>query len=162
MSIYFHPITRVSASKWIYENISTDSTVTFEEWDDGLPLGLPNYPPANFKTESLFMYDFDTPEKWQKINEKLTKVDYIFLTSNRAYGSTMKLPDKYPQTIKYYQDLFNGTGQFLKVAAFTSYPCFPPIGKSWFCFNDDSSEEAFTVYDHPRVLIFKRITSGNI
>jgi len=156
LSIYLHPITRVTASGWIYKNIPAGSTVTYEEWDDGLPLGLPNYPPANFKTESLMMYEFDSVEKWQKINEKLAKVDYIFLTSNRAYGSTMKLPEKYPQTTKYYQDLFNGTGQFKKVAEFTSRPCFPPIGNHWFCFNDDNAEEAFTVYDHPKVMIFKK------
>ena len=157
LSIYSRPITRVTASKWIYENVPPGSTVSFEEWDDGLPLGLPNYPPPNFKTESFFMYDFDTPEKWKRINEKLVKVDYIFLTSNRAYGSTMKLPEKYPQTTAYYQSLFNGTGNFKKVAEFTSRPCFLPFGnKHWFCFNDDSADESFTVYDHPKVMIFQK------
>jgi hypothetical protein len=158
LSIYSRPITRVTASKWIYENVPAGSTVTFEEWDDGLPLGLVNYPPANFKSQSLFMYDFDTPEKWQKLNEKLAKVEYIFLTSNRAYGSTMKLPEKYPQTTKYYQSLFDNTGDFKKVAEFTSRPCFPPFGnKQFFCFKDDNADEAFTVYDHPKVIIFKKI-----
>ncbi len=157
MSIYSRPITRVTASKWIYENIPAGSTVTYEEWDDGLPLSLPNYPNNPYKIESLFMYDFDTPEKWQKINEKLAKVDYIFLTSNRVYGSTMKLPQKYPQTTKYYQSLFNNAGNFQKAAEFTSRPCFPPFGnKHLFCFNDDSAEEAFTVYDHPKVMIFQK------
>lgn len=156
LSIYSRPITRVTASKWIYENIPNGSTVTYEEWDDGLPLGLPDYPPANFKTESLMMYDFDTPEKWQKLNEKLAKVDYIFLTSNRAYGSIMKLPEKYPQTTAYYQSLLNGTGKFKKAAEFTSYPCFPPFGKPLFCFNDDNADESFTVYDHPGVFIFQK------
>jgi len=69
----------------------------------------------------------------------------------------MKFPQQYPQTIKYYQSLFNGTWNFTKVAEFTSRPCFPPIGnRQLFCFNDDGSEEAFTVYDHPKVSIFKR------
>jgi len=161
LSIYSRPITRVSASKWIYENVPAGSTVTFEEWDDGLPLGLFNYPPADLKTESLFMYDFDTPEKWQKLNEKLAKVDYVFLSSNRAYGSTMKLPKKYPQTTAFYQSLFNNTSNFKKVTEFTSRPCFPPFGdKHLFCFNDDNAEEAFTVYDHPKVMIFKRINTN--
>ncbi len=157
LSLYFHPVTRVTASKWIYKNVPNKSVVTFEEWDDSLPLILPDYSLANFQTQSLFMYDFDTLEKWQKLNEKLSVVDFIFLTSNRAYGSTMKLPEKYPQTTHYYQTLFNDSGNFIKVAEFTSYPCFPPFGsKPLFCFNDDSAEEAFTVYDHPKVMIFKR------
>lgn len=102
------------------------------------------------------MYDPDTPEKWLKINQKLEKVDYIFLTSNRAYGSTMKRPQDYPQTIKYYQSLFNGISNFQKIAEFTSRPCFPPLGRAWFCFNDDQADESFTVYDHPKVTIFKK------
>ena len=102
------------------------------------------------------MYDVDTPEKWQRINPVINSVDYIIITSNRAYGSTMKLPKRYPQTTKYYQSLFTSSGDFNKVAEFTSYPCFPPGKYNLFCFNDDSSEEAFTVYDHPKVMIFKR------
>jgi len=156
MSIYTHPITRVSASEWIYKNVPSGSKIINEEWDDGLPLGLAFFPPVAYKHDQIFMYDFDTPEKWQKINGKLQMADYIFLSSNRAYGSTMKLPEKYPQTIKYYQSLFNSTGKFKMVAEFTSRPCFPPIGKPLFCFNDDNAEEAFTVYDHPKVLIFKK------
>ena len=162
LSIYSRPITRVTASKWIYENIPNNAVVTFEEWDDGLPLSLPNYPYNPYKTESLFMYDFDTPEKWQKLNEKLARVDYIFLTSNRAYGSILKLPGKYPQSSFYYQSLFRDTGEFQKVAEFTSRPCFPPFGdRHLFCFNDDNAEEAFTVYDHPKVIIFKKIPYQN-
>ena len=102
------------------------------------------------------MYDTDTPEKWLRIDPKIQNSDYIILTSNRAYGSTMKLPKRYPETIKYYQSLFNGTGNYIKVAEFTSRPCFPPSEFSWFCFDDDSSEESFTVYDHPKVMIFKK------
>jgi len=157
LSIYSRPITRVTASEWIYKNIPEGSTVSFEEWDDGLPLSLPNYPPVNYNVESFFMYDFDTPEKWRKINEKLAKIDYYFITSNRAYGPTMKLPERYPQTTAFYQSLFNSSGNFKKVAEFTSYPCFPPFGNKYlFCFNDDSADESFTVYDHPKVMIFSK------
>jgi len=160
ISIYSKPITRVSASEWIYKNVPEGSTISFEEWDDGLPLGLPNYPPGNYKTESFFMYDPDTPEKWQRLKEKLDKLDYYIITSNRAYGSIMKLPERCPQTIAFYQSLFDGTGQFKKVAEFTSYPCFLPFGNNhWFCFNDDSADESFTVYDHPKVLIFKKYSN---
>ena len=102
------------------------------------------------------MYDVDTSEKWQRINLVIDSVDYIIITSNRAYGSTMSLPERYPRTIEYYQSLFTSSGEFKKVAEFTSYPCFPPGKYNLFCFNDDSSEESFTVYDHPKVMIFKK------
>ena len=95
-------------------------------------------------------------KKWQKINQQLDSTDYIILSSNRLYGSIPKNPDHYPQTTQYYQNLFDGSLGFNQVAQFTSYPCFPPLGRPLFCFPDDSAEEAFTVYDHPKVLVFKK------
>lgn len=163
VSIYTKPVTRVTASRWIYKNIPGGTRVSFEEWDDPIPLLLPEYAGKNYETEKFFMYDLDTPEKWQKINEKLSKIDYYFISSNRAYGSIMKLPERYPLTIAFYKSLFEETGDFRKVAEFTSYPCFPPfLEKPWFCFNDDSADESFTVYDHPKVMIFKKISNQQI
>lgn len=160
MNIYTKPITRVTASEWIYENIPTGSTLLNEEWDDGLPLSLPRQNPQIYMYKSVFMYDSDTPEKWQRIQPTIDAVDYIVITSNRAYGSTMNLPQRYPLTSKYYQALFDSSGNFNKVAEFTSYPCFPPGKYNLFCFNDDHSEEAFTVYDHPKVIIFQKNKKG--
>lgn len=156
LSIYSHPTTRVSASEWIYQNVASDSTIANELWDDPLPLNLPDKTSSIYPGEMLALYDDDTPEKWQKINDQLKKTDIIVLSSNRLYGSIPQNPEHYPLTTKYYQSLFDGTLGFKKVAEFNSYPCFPPIGKHLFCLNDDSAEEAFTVYDHPKVLIFKK------
>ncbi len=157
MAIYFQPITRVTASEWIYQNVPAGTTLANEHWDDPLPLPLPQKSPAIFQGETLELYQFDTPEKWQKLSEQLQKTDFLILSSNRLYGSIPKVPEKYPTTTQYYQSLFDGSLGFKKVAEFTSYPCFPPLGKPWFCFNDDGAEEAFTVYDHPKVMIFQKI-----
>jgi len=156
MSIYSHPITRLAASRWIYQNIPTGSVLTTEHWDDGLPLNIPGHLASSYPSESLALYDPDTPSKWQKINQQLDLADYIILSSNRLYGSIPQNPQHYPQATQYYQDLFDGSLGFTKIAQFTSYPCFPPVGQPLFCFPDDSAEEAFTVYDHPKVLIFRK------
>ncbi|HUW24514.1 MAG TPA: glycosyltransferase family 39 protein [Patescibacteria group bacterium] len=156
MSIYAQPNTRMAASNWIYQNIPAGATLLNEEWDDPLPLNLPQENSSIYTQEYVFMYAPDTPEKWKKINSQLEKVDYIVLSSNRAYGSTMRLADRYPQTIAYYQSLFTGSGKFQKVAEFYSYPCLPHLGALSICFNDDDAEESFTVYDHPKVIIFKK------
>lgn len=160
MAIYTRPITRVAASAWIYQNIPAKATLATEYWDDPLPLRLPAYPAISYPTETLSLYDEESPEKWHKINQQLAKADFIILSSNRLYGSIPKNPDHYPQTTQYYQDLFSGRLNFVKVAEFTSYPCFPPIGPKLFCLNDDSAEEAFTVYDHPKVIIFQKKASS--
>lgn len=156
MNIYSHPITRVSASGWIYQNIPSGSVIANEHWDDPLPLHLPGRTPQSFTGEMLPLYDPDTPEKWQKINALLANIDYIILSSNRLYGSIPKVPERYPLTSQYYKNLFSGSFGFEKATEFSSYPCFPPGKHHLFCFNDDSSEEAFTVYDHPKVIIFKK------
>jgi len=156
LSIYSRPISRVTASEWIYKNVPRGSVLTYEHWDDALPLGLKENNSSFYTLLELPLFGPDNEEKWKDINDKLKKADYIIMSSNRLFGSIPKNPDYYPISTKYYQSLFDGTSNFKKVAEFTSRPCFPPIGKPIFCFTDDNAEEAFTVYDHPKVLIFKK------
>lgn len=156
MFIYAKPVTRLAASNWIYNNVPAGSVVANEHWDDPLPLNLKNKISSVYPGEMLSLYDQDTPEKWSIINSQLERTDFIILSSNRLYGTIPNNPDRYPEASTYYQRLFDGSLGFTKVAEFTSYPCFPPISTHWFCFNDDSAEEAFTVYDHPKVLIFQK------
>lgn len=157
LAIYTHPTTRVTASNWIYEHIPAGSTLALEHWDDPLPLNLPDYPSSVFDYEMLSLYDDDTPAKWAKINSQLDRTDYVILSSNRLYATIPLHPVHYPQTSSYYHSLFDGTLGFKLVAQISSYPCFPPVGRPLFCFNDDWAEEAFTVYDHPKVLIFQKV-----
>jgi hypothetical protein len=154
--------------------------VANEYWDDPLPLSVNLY-----SNQMLPLYDSDTPEKWGEINLILENTDYIFLTSNRLWSSITSVPDRYPITTKYYQNLFDGKSEFKKIIEFNSYPGFslPFLNKCiyfgptnfpylhnknyWFeidnnCsypgvyLRDDTAEEAFSVYDHPKVLIFKK------
>jgi 4-amino-4-deoxy-L-arabinose transferase-like glycosyltransferase len=159
MAIYSHPHSRITASRWIYKNIPRGSTITCEHWDDCLPLGIDRLSPDSYESEMLTLFDPDTPEKWEKINAQLSHVDYIIMSSNRLWGSIPKLPERYPQTAKFYNDLFTGKSiasglQFTKAAEITSYPTIPLLGIK---IPDDSADESFTVYDHPKVLIYKRI-----
>ena len=92
----------------------------------------------------------------------------------------MTIPERYPITFKYYSTLFDGSLGFTKIAEFTSRPSipFPPFIKICFTpsidyygmvakksqqcqlngisFVDDYGDESFTVYDHPKVIIFKK------
>ena len=153
ISIYSRPHSRITASEWIYENIPAGATLSCEHWDDCLPLSLGSKSYSFYKIETLNLYDPDTPEKWRKINLQLEKVDYIIMSSNRLWGSIPKAPEKYPITSKFYNDLFAEKLQFIKVAEITSYPTIPILNIS---IPDDLSEEAFTVYDHPKVLIYNK------
>lgn len=159
-SIYTRPVTRVAASRWMLANIPPGSVIANEHWDDPLPLRVDGKDPwggmyKNLQPASpdglMDWYNEDTPEKRTQAIQWLDAADYIVLSSNRLYGSIPRLPMRYPLTTKYYQWLFDGTLGFEKVAEFTSRPQLLGIE-----INDDNSEEAFTVYDHPKVLIFKK------
>lgn len=178
LSIYSHPHSRVQASAWIFQNISSDKVLSNEYWDDALPLANSNY-----QSETLTLFDPDTPTKWEKINLSLHRVDYLIMSSNRLWASIPRLPQEYPQSSLFYENLFAQKLDFTKVKEFNSYPgfslpflksCyyfgpsnFPGIENYWFSkdtdcpfpgiyFRDDTAEEAFTVYDHPKVLIFQK------
>jgi YYY domain-containing protein len=149
--IYTRPLTRLEASQWIYQNVPTGAVVANEHWDDPLPLPLPGHNPGRYRALSLELYNDDNAAKRRTLIQQLDQTDYIFLSSNRLYGSIPRLPLRYPMTREYYRLLFAGRLGFERVATFTSYPNL--LGLE---IKDDAAEEAFTVYDHPKVIIFKK------
>jgi YYY domain-containing protein len=150
-SIYTRATTRVAASDWIFANVPAGAAVGFEHWDDGLPLRVGGKDSAIYKGVEFPMYAEDNPDKRNLVVQRLDQADYIFISSNRLYGSIPKLPMRYPMTTRYYQALFAGELGFDNVIEFTSRPSLFGIE-----LNDDDAEEIFTVYEHPKVTIFKK------
>jgi len=144
------------------------------EWDDGLPLRVDNQdgfggiyrPGLNFN-----MYWDDNPEKVERFVDIMTAADYIAISSNRQWGSLTRIPERFPMTTVYYRNLlgcpldksiywcyavakpgmFHGRLGYELVAVFQSDPALGPLR-----LNTQFAEEAFTVYDHPKVLIFRK------
>jgi YYY domain-containing protein len=175
-TIYVRPHPRVAASRWIYENVPEGATVANEHWDWGLPLRLDGRDPFGGSYTGIEMqhYNEDILEKRQQLYRWLEEADWVFLASNRLYASIPRLPSRYPLTTEYYRALFAGELGFELEADFASYPALGP-----FVFPDQENpfelmepdyvsqnrpvevplppaEEAFSVYDHPRVLIFRK------
>lgn len=154
--IYRLPNTRVTATSWILENIPHGKTLAIEHWDDGIPLSGSQ----NYQILTLPLYDSDSPEKWQTINSLLMRTDYIIIASNRLYAPLQRMTDCkslpkdrcYPLTSEYYRKLFDGSLGFQKIVQFENNPVIPffniPI-------NDIAADESFTVYDHPKIMIFQ-------
>src|SRR3989344_1356548 len=156
MSIYLRPHSRVMASQWLYQNIPAGSVITAEHWDDALPLSLDSDRYAQrYNIIELPVFENDTEDKWRRMEELLERADYLILTSNRGYGSIGTVPERYPQMSQFYTDLFASKTAFKKVQEITSYPTIP-FGLSGIPLDDQWAEEAFTVYDHPKITIFKK------
>ena len=146
-------------------------------WDDPLPLGLNGINPFDYnsgayRTDLNFeMYWDDTADKLTRFLGTIQQADYIFITSNRQWGTTTRVPERYPLTSEYYRNLigcpaekdilwcyrvgepgmYTGKLGFDLVKVFQNDPNIGDIR-----FNTQFAEEAFTVYDHPKVLIFKK------
>jgi len=173
--IYLRPATRVAASRWVYDHVPAGSILANEHWDWGLPLPVDGQNPFNglYAGFEMANYDADTPEKRAQLYNWLDRADYISLASNRLYASISRLPERYPLTTAYYRALFAGDLGFELVADYTSYPAIGPFrfpdqeipyplqpaaytAQSQWQLPLPPAEEAFSVYDHPRVLIFKK------
>ncbi len=105
-------------------------------------------------------------DKLDRIVHTLSEGDAIVIGTNRQYGTTTRVPIRYPLTTAYYRELFdcragrsvascaakaqpgeidNRLGYEL-IAVFESNPTLGPLE-----INDQLAEEAFSVYDHPKV-----------
>jgi YYY domain-containing protein len=155
-------------------NLQGSAVANEGAWDDGLPLRVDGYdafggiytPDLNFN-----MYTDDNQVKLDHFINIFDQTEYILISSNRQWGTLPRLPERFPMSTIYYRSLlgcppedtigwcyivaqpgmFQGSLGFQLVAVFQSDPSLGPVD-----INDQFAEEAFTVYDHPKVLVFKK------
>jgi hypothetical protein len=150
-----------------------------EDWDEGLPVPFDGRDPFGGLYRGLEMNVrwTDDQNKREMFLDRLAQVDYIILPSQRGIWSTCRLPLTYPMTMAYYRALFDGSLGFTKVAQFGAPLQIGPLSISdvggtlaWgktaqlplFNHNFFAAEEAFSVYDHPPVWIFKKRPDFNL
>jgi YYY domain-containing protein len=161
-SVYGQPDTRIQASLWIYQHLKPGTLLTYEQWDDALPVPLAGSDPSLYPQAAspgaqgqslvgLNLYDPDTPEKAQQIASLLMQVGAITMPTDRLDLSIPRLPARYPLTIHYYQLLFSGQLGFHLAAQFEVRPSFLGI-----TLDDSAADESYTVFDHPHARIFVR------
>jgi hypothetical protein len=142
--------TRIAASDWIAAHVPPGSTIVNEHWDDPLPVGGRA---AAYKESLLPVFDPDDGDKLRKLYTGLSGADVYILSSPRAWRTIGRLPDRFPLMTRFYEELFAGRLGFAEAASFSSGPALAGI-----TLNDIGAEEAFWVYDHPPVRIFRRTT----
>jgi len=156
--IYIEPNARVMAARWLASHAPPGSYVMSEIWDDPLPLQATDASwGQTYEGISSAPYAEDDLRKYldpagqEGLIDQLARADYISITSNRIYDSTARLRMRYPALMRYYHHLFSGELGFELAAEITSYPSILGVK-----IPDQGAEEAFTVYDHQRVLIFRK------
>jgi Dolichyl-phosphate-mannose-protein mannosyltransferase len=148
VQIYRHPNTRVAASRWIHANVPAGSTIVDEHWDDALPVSGGE----RYHLRELPVFDPDDQTKLRKLHDGLRGADYYVLSSPRAWKTIGRLPSRFPIMVRFYDLLQHGRLGYRQAAQFTSYPRLLGIE-----LRDLDAEEAFWVYDHPVVKIYRRV-----
>ncbi len=158
ITIYTTENTRIQATDWINDYIREGSVLAVEHWDDRIPV----FDNGKYQYVEMTLYDRpDDDVKWDRLNSNLERAEYIIIASNRLYTPLQRLNDckKYlycfPKTDQYYKNLLSGNSEFQKVAEFTSYPHIT-LGPWKLEIIDDLADESFTVYDHPKIMIFRK------
>lgn len=175
-AVYLQPHPRVAAAQWMLSHVDGPAKVAYEHWDAPLPFGAAGHR-AGYRLLKMDPYAEDTPRKRERLLEWLEEADYVVLSSNRLSASIPRQPLRYPLTTRYYELLLSGRLGFEPLAAFVSHPrlgplVFPDQEYGFPLSIDDSkvhgipdrsirvpmppAEEAFSVYDHPRVVIFAK------
>ncbi|MBF6600282.1 MAG: glycosyltransferase family 39 protein [Dehalococcoidia bacterium] len=152
--IYSQPVTRADASRWIYQNVPAGSVIGHESWDDVVPYEVGGATPRNYGSVTFDNFSPDTPQRVQQLLSNIDQVDYIALASGRVSETVTRVPAAWPVTSRYYAALADGSLGFRKVAEFNSYPELFGIK-----LNDTGAEESYTVYDHPKVIIYKKTSA---
>ena len=177
---YFALLTSVSGAPLQAES----SSIATEAWDEGVPVrvdgrdGFSIYHGVEIQRQWE-----DNAEKLDQLVAWLDQSDYVTMSSNRAYGSMTRLPRRYPLTSEYYRTMFTGELGFKLIGSFESYPTLGPFTfpdqettQALGLWPDPTrcplagvstcrdlinvplppAEEPFSVYDHPRVLVFEK------
>jgi len=177
LSIYTTTDVRFIASEWMYNNIPEESKILTETAN---AIDIP-VPTSHYFVNSFNFYDLDQSIELQNnLNKALVEADYIIIPSRRIFSNHTCLSPNTPQIIQnelarckelektypllnaYYRDLFSGKRGFQKVAEFNSFPKISFIGKTLLEFPDEDAEETWTVFDHPVIRIYKKITNHKL
>lgn len=115
--------------------------------------------------DQIMSFPVDNQVKHEDILRTLDIGDYLTIASNRFYDSEPRNLMRWPLTTLYYEKLFAGELGYDLIAVFDeTFELGPwrvsdqhlPIYRSPAWLNELEADEAFHVYDHPAVFIFRK------
>ena len=180
LNIYHQKHPWLQATAWLCEHLPSGSQIMIEHWDDPLPLiqvsgRLRCFGDHRFKV--FRAYDPDDTAKLMDLLDALESSQYVVLATNRLYDTIPRLPDRYPLSSRYYALLLGERLGFELVYYSTVYPELGGIRLYNDTFRDPDlpiprliaeseagqmninlgrADESYTVYDHPKPLVFMK------
>lgn len=151
LSVYAREDPRVQMSRWLYEHVEPGATVLTELWEFVGLVPVDGRHPGEYHLEGMDLYGPDSEQKLRTLADQLSRADAVILATRRLYGSILRVPERYPLTTRYYRELFGGRLGFGPPDVFVNEPTV--LGLT---FPDDFADESFSVYDHPKTIIFQK------
>ncbi len=162
--------------------ITGTAILTEGSWDDEIPWSFCEAPHAGglrlaedcdmlnsfalgrYPVMGLNMAETDGRAKHLRMVNLLSLADYLTISSNRFYDALPRNPQRFPMSNGYYERLFAGELPYDLIQEFSTFPGFLGLTfrdqvlptsdlPGWV--NELEAEEAFTVYDHPTVFLFR-------
>ncbi len=176
-AMYTRPHPWLAASDWICSQAPPGATLALEAWDDDLPAAAYTCCLGRYRYLRPDSFAPDGVGKLDRLVATLAEADYIVLPSQRVYGTLGRLAGEYPLTSAYFRLLFAERLGFRLAAVETNYPRLGPLAivdeplrgtplqrpallaaqqPAPLVLNLGHADESYAVYDHPRVLIFKK------
>jgi YYY domain-containing protein len=147
--IYDKPHTLVQAGEYLRQQQGRKK-VTAQSWDEGLPgVHVESNDQIGIHTDRYA--ERDPKRRIDYLAKKVNDFDYIVLQSKRGYGTTLQNPTLFPVTNTFLKALFAEQLGFVVDKVFTN----PPSFLGWE-FRVDREDETARIYDHPKVIIFKK------
>ncbi|MHA1940220.1 MAG: glycosyltransferase family 39 protein [Candidatus Hodarchaeales archaeon] len=164
VNIYSVSDSRIQAQQWFFENVKPGAKIVIEDDITYLPpikndfrFTYKQFERGSIYTIRFILYPYyfgweNYPDKKKKrlIFNAIKGADYI-VTSERHFQPYLKLEKYRPVEYQYYNDLFSRKLGFKLIKSFDASPNLFGIN-----FNEDRAETFFKVFDHPKILIFKR------
>jgi 4-amino-4-deoxy-L-arabinose transferase-like glycosyltransferase len=151
-SIYLNHDVRITADGWINTNIPqgayilTESGNTYEVPFTGF-----------YKKNSFDFYNLDQDITLQKqLVLNLENTDYFIIQSRRVFFNQPRLPEEFPISSKFYNNLLGGNLGFSEIKEFNSLPQLT-INHYPLTINDEAAEETWSVFDHPVIRVYKKV-----
>lgn len=166
-----------------YGTFSDRKIAVESTWDEALPMqtdGNQPFDPVYGRYGSLINLDLLMPQDLlsrEKLFARISNADVFVISSNRIYGAVSQAPQNFPLTDAFYRYLISCPNEktlsecfqqlnvenqiqnqdFVLSAVFESEPEI----LDWH-FSTQQAEEAFTVYDHPKVFVFLRTPGSDL
>jgi hypothetical protein len=167
-TMYVQTDPRIQAAEWLTQHRLSSDHILLPDKDPNSALFLIRAPEQvhffNFYALSgdLPEADAEYPSDISQLSQLLTQVQYIVVPSQRVYSSAFRLPHRFPNEARFFEALFSGELHFTPEFQASTTTCLLPsitypIIRTWLCpLPQATTEETFTVYDHPTVSIWKK------